>query len=210
MHIFSPDSPLMRILDFIADILILSMFLVVGCLPIVTAGGAIIAAHKIAQDHWFNTEQPLTRRFFSTLKKHILPGLGACIPVVIMIPVLLFDYYYFSSNAFGVSSLIILFILTASTLIIFGSLSWLFPLIARYQNSFLQYIRLSLALAVNHPFRTLSVLVINLLPFLLLLISPVLFAQTALFWIIPGAGVGVFLSSWIQSDVFCKLEQNNQ
>ena len=48
--LLNPDSPLNQFLVRIADLCIINILTLILCIPVVTAGAAITAAHKTTQD----------------------------------------------------------------------------------------------------------------------------------------------------------------
>ena len=45
--LFNLDSPIMRVLGTLADMCVLNLITLIGCLPIITAGASITAMHYV-------------------------------------------------------------------------------------------------------------------------------------------------------------------
>ena len=96
-----------------------------------------------------------------------------------------------------------LFILLAmAAALLTAVLSWLFPLLAGFDNTFPRHLvnaaRLALA---NLPVTCLMTLV-NLLLLLLALLFPALLGQLAAFWLLIGMAAGAFANSFYLSRIF--------
>ena len=70
MKIFNPDSPFMVVLSRIADLILINIFTLILCIPIVTGGAAITAGYytllKIRRDEDSGT----TKLYFGSFKEN--------------------------------------------------------------------------------------------------------------------------------------------
>ena len=93
-------------------------------------------------------------------------------------------------------------LLTIAALLLTAVLSWLFPLLAGFDNTFLHHLTNAAKLALaNLPVTCLMTLV-NLLPLLLALLFPALLGQFAAFWLLIGMAAGAFANSFYLSRIF--------
>ena len=95
-------------------------------------------------------------------------------------------------------------------LLVLGVCAYLLPLIVRYSNTLRQHLGNALALAVVKLPKTLLLVVLNLLPALLLLLSPRLFAQTLIFWVVIGFAFVAYIQESLLKSVYAQLEKGNQ
>ena len=92
--------------------------------------------------------------------------------------------------------------LVAVALLLTAVLSWLFPLLAGFDNTFPHHLVNAAKLALaNLPVTCLMTLV-NLLPLLLALLFPALLGQFAAFWLLIGLAAGAFANSFYLSRIF--------
>ena len=94
-------------------------------------------------------------------------------------------------------------------ILVAGVFSYLMPLIARYENGMRQQVNNAVVLAIIKLPKTIILVLMNLLPVILLLISVPVFVQTLIFWVIIGFAFVSFLTSSILKPVFQELEKGN-
>ena len=68
--LFHPDSFVMQLFTKIGDFFLVSFLVATLCLPVVTAGAAFTAAHKVMQNMRFDTPQPVIKAFFQAFVKN--------------------------------------------------------------------------------------------------------------------------------------------
>lgn len=208
MHnLFSPDNALFQFLEKVADFLIVSLLTLLCSLPIFTMGAALVACHKAMQNKVMGNEQPVSQAFFRALTANFKQATGFWLLVLLFAAFLVGDftltYHYF--NKVWVTPLYIMLIIVS--IVALGTISYMFPLMARYQNTLKQHLKNSFYLAVSYLPRTLLVLLLCSSPVLLLLISPQLFAKTMILWVFLGAGLIAFLHNWLMKPIFRNLEE---
>ena len=100
-----------------------------------------------------------------------------------------------------------LFVLLAIiTILLSALLAWLFPLLARFENTFSRHlsnaVRLSL---VNLPV-TFLLTTVNLLPLLLCLLIPTSLGVVFAFWLLFGFAAGAWVNSFYLNRIFQALQ----
>ena len=73
MKFFNLDSPLMKFLSRMTDILWLNILTVVCSIPIVTAGASFTALHYVCLKMVRDEEGYITKDFFKSFKREIVP-----------------------------------------------------------------------------------------------------------------------------------------
>ena len=92
-RIFDMDSPLMRILNKFADLMWLNILTLICCIPIVTIGPALSAAHYVELKMYRNEEGYITRDFFKAFKVNFKQATKAWLVQLVILIVLLGDIY---------------------------------------------------------------------------------------------------------------------
>ena len=64
MKIFDLDSPLMNVLNKMADLMWLNILTLICCIPVITAGAALTSMHYVALKIVRNEESYITRSLF--------------------------------------------------------------------------------------------------------------------------------------------------
>ena len=68
--IFDMDSPVMRVLNRVGDLLILNVLMIVCCIPVITAGAAFTAMHYVLLKIVRGEEGYLIRGFFKSFRSN--------------------------------------------------------------------------------------------------------------------------------------------
>lgn len=172
-HIFSPDSPAMRALGRMADLMILSFLWIACCIPIVTIGPATSALYYVSLKIVRKEDPPIFKTFCHGLKDNLLQGIVQT--VIFLIGGICFCLNYrliFLASGAARTILIIvywiLFVCCISTVI------HTFALQAQFRNSVTATIRNGFMLSLQKPVHTVLVLIIHALPIGLYLLLPTL------------------------------------
>lgn len=67
-RLFDLDSPLIRVLNKVADLMWINILTVICCIPIITAGAALTSAHYVALKMLRNEEDMLQGSFLRHLR----------------------------------------------------------------------------------------------------------------------------------------------
>lgn len=83
--LFRPDSPLMVVMTQITDCIFLSLFFIMGCLPVVTVGASFAALYDAAYRGFRQGEKHTWQRFLEVFRNNwragILPTLVSISPL---------------------------------------------------------------------------------------------------------------------------------
>ena len=146
----NPDNALMITMTQITDCIFLSLFWLLGCFPVITAGVSTAALYDAVYHAFRKGEKHSWQRFAYAFRQNLKPGL---VPGVIFLPVtaalvrigiLAWNQAVYGSLSWGVFAAIAFFLLT---LLGIGSIT--FPLLSRFETGtarlFANTIRLGLA-----------------------------------------------------------------
>ena len=197
---FKYDSGLMTFLGKVTDIVILNLLTLLCCLPIVTIGASITAAHYTALKMHRDTDNYVLRNFFRSFKTNLIQSTLIWIIWVVVAGLSLFAYLSYPEEGIGT----VLKIVMCSMLIFIAMTTmWLFPLQSRFVNKIGITIRNSFFFSCRYILRTLLMLVITV-AFVLLwfMLSPRLYWIVILF----GISIPVYLCAMLYNKVFEKLE----
>lgn len=205
--LFSLDNPFMQFLSRVADLMLLNVMTIVLCLPVFTAGAALAALHKVCQNMVFETDagifMPFLRAFRDNFRQATLVWLAELVVTAALVCDVLLVMAYFGKSTVMYVLLGVLAFLAA------GICAYLIPLIARYNNTLRQHVNNAAVLAVVKLPKTLLLVLMNLLPVLLALLSLKVFVQTLIFWVIIGFAFMTFLQESLLRSVYEQLEKGN-
>ena len=197
---FSPDSKTMQIVSRITDLIILNLVFLIACLPVFTIGAAAAALYTMCFRLMREEYSGIIKSYFQAFKSNFKQGtviwglfLAAAVPALYylmqFLP-LLDGLRYFS----GVFVLIMIVCLMAG--------SYVFPWISQFENSTLQAVKNALILSISHLPRTLSILLINLLPVIVWFVSPELFLQVSFLWVALYFAAAAYMNTGLLWHVF--------
>lgn len=196
-----PDSWLIRFLTGVCDLLLLNLTLVLSCCTVVLSGAAVTALYSVTLKMVRGRDCDTIKDFFRALRENFLPSsfaavllLGDVTLLAILRSVLCADVLLMPPAVFVLLAIIAVF-LTAL-------LSYLFPLLARYENTFLSHLGNAALLSLANLPVTILITTVNLLPFLLGLFIPALLGVVFAFWLLFGFGIGAWINSFYLNRIF--------
>ena len=162
--LLDPDNGLMITLNQITDCIFLSLFFLLGCIPVVTVGASFAAMYDAVYRGYRLHEKNSWQCFFRSFRRNWKSALG---PMVVFLPgvVLLVKgcvglwnqavYGLISWGVFSAGAFVAVAVL--------GIFSVLFPLLSRFENSFGMLLKNTLLLALANLPRTIALGFLNAL-----------------------------------------------
>lgn len=161
-NLLRPDSPLMITLTQITDVIFLSLFWILGCFPVVTAGASFAALYDSVYRSFRRGDKHPWQRFFHTFRGSWKAGL---LPTVVFLlltgglvkgVIALWNGAVYGIVSWGVFAGVAFLAVTA-----LGILSVLFPMLSRFENSFGGLLKNTLLLALTNLPRTVALGILN-------------------------------------------------
>lgn len=181
MSFFRLDSPLMRGLSHLADLMLLNILAVICSIPIFTIGASASALYY-AVGHLQEDEGSPTRDFFQAFLQNfkkatiiwlILAAIGAAL--------LFATLYYLPVNMTGGT---ILLAITCLAWLLWAFLfAWVFPLQCKFENTVRRTIHNALLLSLGYFPRSLLMAVLNAVPVAVALLLPWYFLAGGIAWL---------------------------
>lgn len=198
---FHPDSWLIRFLTKVCDLLFLNIALVLSCCSVVLSGAAVTALYSITLKMVRGQDYDPIKGFLRALRENFLPSSPATALLFVNAALLaLLRRALYAETLLFSPALFLLLALAAVFLT--ALLSYLFPLLARFENTFSHHLvnaaRLSLA---NLPV-TFLITTVNLLPLLIGFFVPSLLGVTFAFWLLFGFAAGAWVNSFYLNRIF--------
>ena len=210
MHnLFHYENPFIQFLVRVGDLMILNLLFILCSLPVVTLGASLTALHRVTQNMLFEQEEPLLKAFFRAFRQNFRQSTLAWLVELVVIVSLVCDVLLVMAYFDGGLAKAMYILVAVLAILVAGVFSYLMPLIARYENGTRQQVNNAVVLAIIKLPKTLLLMLLNLLPVILLLISVPVFVQTLIFWVIIGFAFVSFLTSSILKPVFQQLEKGN-
>lgn len=206
MNFFVIDSPFMRFMGKVGDILILNMLFVITSLPIVTIGTALSALYTVTLKIARGDDPSVIKDYFKAYRGNFKTATICWLIMAISGILLIMDFYLIGLLEKG-STYTIFRLLLAVILGVWALLFlYLFPYIARFENSCFNSFKNALFLSVAHIPVTLFMLIMSIGVFVLTLFSARSFTISLIIWVFFGCAFLAYVYSLFLSRVFAKYE----
>lgn len=201
-NIFRPDSPLMRFMMLITNLILLNLIWLICCIPVITAGASTVAMYSVLLSYIEGKDDAVLKPFFRALRENFKSATPLWLLTLLVGAVMAAEVFYLSVGSqlwlkviFGV----VLFIYSAAV-------SYLYPLLARYETQGKTALFNSFALSMRHLLSSVCVVVLNALPVVLLVAFTNIFWKTILVWTVMGFSLIAYLNLRILLPVFKKYD----
>ena len=201
MKLFQLDSPLMNFLNKAADLMWLNILALICCIPIVTAGASFTALHYVALKIVRNEESYITRGFLKSFKENFKQATAIWLILLVAMLLLAGDVYIIFYSGMEFNVVIKVIIMAAIVLVAFVA-TFVFPLLAKFDNTVKQTIKNAFFMSIMQLPKTILMIVMNLAPIVLAMFSYKAFPIVFMF----GLAVPASSSAMLYDKVFQKLE----
>ena len=161
-NLLKPDSPLMVTMTQITDCIFLSLFFLLGCIPVVTMGASCAALYDASFRAFRQGEKNGWQRFFHVFRRNWKEAL---VPTLVFLAVLVCGGWImiqvWNAAVFGQVSWMIFSAAALLACAVLGTVSLLFPVLSRFENTAAGLLRNTLLLALANLPRTLGLGVLN-------------------------------------------------
>lgn len=198
--IFNLDSPIMRALSRMADLLVLNLLTLVCCIPVITAGASLTALHYMTLKMARHEECYIIKGFFKSFKENFKQATIIWLLFLVAVVVLAGDFYILHYAEFAYSTVFKVIIMIVAILVVFTG-TFVFPTLAKFDNPVFRTIKNALVISILQFPKTITMIILNLIPVVLMLII-----QLVPFSVLFGFSVPAFVSAYMYSNFFKKLE----
>lgn len=202
MRFFDLDSPLMQVLNKVADLLWLNILTLICCIPIVTAGASMTAMHYMALKIVRNEECYITRGFFKSFKENFKQGTIIWLLFLVVALILGGDFYIMKNSGLEFNKILQIVITAVGVLVAFTYV-YVFPVLARFENTTLRTIKNAFIMSILQFPKTILMIICYLLPLILFAVSMRLLPIIFLF----GLSAPAYISAMLYNKFFKKLEK---
>lgn len=202
---FLPGGRLIRFLTAVCDLMILNILLAASCVTVVFSGDGVVSLYTVTLRMFRGTEDSPGKSFLRALRGNFIPSVPSTLllladvtMIAVLRRVLYAETLLLSPTVFVLLTIIAIF-LTAL-------LSYLFPLTARFNNTFVRHLGNAARLAVANLPVTFLITGVNLLPVILPLLFPQMLGIVAAFWLVVGFSAGAWMNSFYLNRIFAQME----
>lgn len=198
--LFSIDSPIVRFLSTLADLMLLNLLWILCSFPIITIGASTTACYYVCF-RMIRGEGTVIRDFFSSFRENFRQSTKLWLIVIVAAGFLYFDFIFLELvNIRGKEILRISLIFIAA--ICTFTVLYAFPLLAQFENSIKNTIRNALHLSFRYFGKT----VIMCLPFVLIadvfIFLPAIALRMLIVWLFFLVSCPVYICCHVLKSVF--------
>ncbi len=206
MNIFNPDSPIMRFLSRLFDLIILNALFIVCCLPVVTIGASITAMYSITLKMVQNEECYIVKAFLGSFKKNFKAATLLWIPIFF---IGIFFYavfkgydYVIAQNLLDESFYFLRYPIVCLCIALCSGYLYLFPLLSFYETSTKQLVKNAFLLSLGHLPTTIIVLCLHIFVLIVVFYIPTLLVPVFSLYLFFGFAAMALLYSYYYRKVF--------
>lgn len=204
--IFEFDSPFMHFINRFASLVVLNFLFLLTSIPIFTIGASLTALYDVVFRLDTPREGKVIGAYFVAFRKNFKQSTPVWLLLLVTIAVSCVNMVFFSnmSGTFGY----LLFLISAAILVnSMLVLSFVFPLISQFDNTFFNNLKNSLLLATANLPRTLLIALINCFPWLLMVLHLYTFIQIGFIWFSLYFSAAAYFNSRVLMKVFDPLKE---
>ena len=201
MKLFNLDSPFMQALNKMADLMWLNVLTLICCIPIVTVGASLTAMHYMALKIARNEECYITKDYFKSFKLNFKQATIIWLLMFFFILVLVGDYFILKNSQMQFGNVISIMLTVVVVVLLFTS-TFVFPVLAKFDNTVLRTIKNSFFIGILQFPKTILMMILSLVPAVLFIFAPRIIPIVVLFCFSAPAWV----SAKLYNKFFQKLE----
>lgn len=201
MKFFDLDSPLMQVLNKVADLMLLNILCMVCCIPIITAGASLTALHYMSLKIVRNEECYIMKGFFKSFKENFKQATIIWLLLLLVICILAGDFFIMKNSGINFNKVLQIIITAVGVLILFTTM-FVFPVLAKFENTTMRTIKNAFVMSILQFPKTILMVVMWLVPTVLAIFVPKAIPISFLF----GLSAPAFVSALLYNKFFKKLE----
>lgn len=157
-NLFNPESSLMVTMSWITDCIFLSLFWILGCLPVVTFGGVSAALYDASFRAFRKGNKHCWSRFFKVFRENwkqgIVPGLLYLLAFYALSRFLIGQW---NAAVYGQSSWMVFSAVSFGAVLVLGMMNVMMPMLSRFENDLAGLLRNTALIALANLPGTLAV-----------------------------------------------------
>lgn len=198
----NPDSRIMSFLAKLGDMFILNVLYLVCCIPVITIGAATTALYYNTLKMAENRESYVWREFLRTFKENFKQATIIWMIILVIGAVLVGDFLVMGGiGSQALASVTAIVVIVVGVFLILTAV-YVFPVLARFDNSVLNIMKYALLMAIRHLPSTVVILAIHSVPLLLAFASLEAFIRGLLPVLLFTASILAYFESKLFSRIF--------
>ena len=204
-----PDSPAYRAWSAAADVVILNVLTLAGCLPVVTAGASLTACARVAGEMAADGDPAVVTTWWRSFRLNLSQSLTWWLPVLVLVTLGGWEYLVLAGSSpedqHGTVSGALSGVVLAGGVLLAAILVWLLPLAAFFDAPVHRHLSNALRLAVGRLGITMIALVIVAVPAIVFWGLTASRAAVAWFMVLIGPAFQTYLIALLQRSTMVAL-----
>lgn len=202
--IFEADSPLLRVLGRIADVMILNLVFIATCLPIVTIGASVTALNYTAMKLAAGDVESVVGSYLSSFRQNFRQA-TALLGIVVLGAIVLSAWFvvaqYLDIAEMWRFLLFAVLYLVAFRFVI--AVLYLFPYLAKFEGTVGQITRNARTMSLRHLYSSIVLAAVTALPVVITIFYPAVVAYGLLWFAIGFAGIA-YVNAFLLTAIFSR------
>ena len=199
----------MQALTKMGELILLNLFWLVGCLPLITIGASTTALYRCLIVWKRNGDVQVFREFWMTFAKEFLQATKLLLILAAVAALLVVDLYIvvFSALVTNVTVWIFIGLLLLLTV---PAMGYVFPLQAYFENTVWGVLKNAWMMSFANILISLLVLIVNCIPLIVAILLPEFFVRSGLVWVLFSGSVCAYINTGLLMKVFDKYSRVSQ
>lgn len=201
-NLFRYDNKFFEALGKISNTVILNLLCIVSCIPIITIGASVTATYFVAMQIVKDEESYIIKEFIKRFKENFIISTKIWIIMMIIGGVLCFDFYISKLIINEYMRIILQFILLMISIIFVFSITYVFPIASKFENTVKNTMINSILISIQHLPHTIVMTLVNLSPIILIFMLSDYWGQILFFYTIIGFAIIAYINSIFFNKIF--------
>lgn len=201
-NLFRYDNKFFEALGKISNTVILNLLCIVSCIPIITIGASVTATYFVAMQIVKDEESYIIKEFIKRFKENFIISTKIWIIMMIIGGVLCFDFYISKLIINEYMRIILQFILLMISIIFAFSITYVFPIASKFENTVKNTMINSILISIQHLPHTIVMTLVNLSPIILIFMLSDYWGQILFFYTVIGFAIIAYINSIFFNKIF--------
>lgn len=199
--LFRPDGKLTQVMNIVADLLVINLLTLVCSVPVVTMGAALTAAYSSVFRLKEDRDGYLVKEYFKAFKSNFKQATGMWMGFLFIAIMYVLDFILLKNMESSIQIMQIMVL--AMGIVLYAVFSYAFPLQAYFVNPVKKTISNSIVLASGRLPSTVMIMLINLAPFILIMLAPQFMTGV---YVVLGVSAPMWFSSHFLLKIFSNIK----
>lgn len=202
--IFGENGSIYRGINKLVDLIMLNVLFILSCVPIITVGVAYVSMYQITLKMIKNEESYIVRSYVKGIKENLKKATICWGVIVVILMVLGVDFFITFSLDNPIRKILLVLLLSVLLITIMVS-SYVFPLMAMFENSLKNTVKNAVIISMSKIVYTVVIVSVNILPVGLIFCMENIEIDIVKFYLLVGFSLSAYINSFFLQSVFKKV-----